>query len=87
MALSCCFYTFFILPETKGLVLEETDALFATRFNPFKSTRAQLREGPAARRLHELEAGGHYMHDKPNASDDKLEDERLEESGDGHGQK
>ncbi|GKZ43701.1 hypothetical protein AbraIFM66951_005177 [Aspergillus brasiliensis] len=36
-------YTFFFLPETKGLTLEEVDDVFSTPFNPFR--KVQLHHG------------------------------------------
>ncbi|OCF32680.1 hypothetical protein I317_06080 [Kwoniella heveanensis CBS 569] len=64
-------YFFFYLPETKGKVLEEIDAIFEQKFNPFKPQK--IYETAAQRALGELE--------NPHAfemSDKKLEEERID---------
>ncbi|EED16095.1 sugar transporter, putative [Talaromyces stipitatus ATCC 10500] len=47
-------FTVFLLPETKGLALEEIDAIFAVPYNPFRS--AEIHETPTQGRVGELES-------------------------------
>ncbi|KAI1359355.1 putative sugar transporter [Xylaria arbuscula] len=42
IALTAFVFTFFVLPETKGLPLEEIDAVFAKPYNPFRSQHTPL---------------------------------------------
>lgn len=70
IAVLALVFTFFLLPETKGLVLEEIDDLFARPFNPFRPPPrpARLRRAGSNAAEQGL-AGDAAVWDKPGAGD------------------
>ncbi|OAA61970.1 Sugar/inositol transporter [Niveomyces insectorum RCEF 264] len=61
-------YTFMFLPETKGLALEEIDAIFDVPYSPFRKTRVHY--NAAAMRVGRLEGEAEHDQDEERSNND-----------------
>ncbi|VUC23442.1 unnamed protein product [Clonostachys rosea] len=73
VSISAFIFTFFFLPETKGVALEAIDGIFETTFNPFRRSQSRVRD--SENRVEELrtqdksgKAESDIMDDKPVVS-------------------
>ncbi|GAA5918674.1 hypothetical protein JCM6882_004184 [Rhodosporidiobolus microsporus] len=77
-AVAAAAYTFVFLPETKGYALEEVEALFETRYNPFKPQQPDVDLTRNCIRELETAATGKVNRDVPDPTKAKGESEMVE---------